>query len=84
LGSPLYLYKREEAEKKLEKTAENMREVEAMRRELVPHLKFLAAQVKKIEEAESLRNDLKEKYKEYLKRESVYLRVLPKQNSARS
>jgi chromosome segregation protein len=33
----------------------------------------LASQVKKIEEAEHLRNDLKEKYKEYLKRESVYL-----------
>jgi chromosome segregation ATPase len=75
LGLTAYLYKREEAEKKLEKTAENMREVEAMRRELVPHLKFLASQVKKIEEAENLRSDLKEKYKEYLKRESVYLRV---------
>lgn len=73
LGLTAFLYKREEAQKKLEKTAENMREVEAMRRELVPHLKFLASQVKKIEEAEHLRLDLKEKYKEYLKRESVYL-----------
>lgn len=75
LGLTGYLYKREEAEKKLEKTAENMREVEAMRRELVPHLKFLSAQVKKIEEAQHLKNDLGEKYKEYLKRESVYLRT---------
>jgi chromosome segregation protein len=73
LGLTAFLYKREEAEKKLEKTAENMREVEAVRRELVPHLKFLGAQVKKIEEAEHLRNDLKEKYKEYLKRESIYI-----------
>ncbi len=75
LGLTAYLYKREEAEKKLEKTAENVREVEALRRELIPHLKFLSAQVKKIEEAEALRDELKEKYKEYLKRESVYLRV---------
>ncbi len=73
LGLTAFLYKREEAEKKLEKTAENMREVEAVRRELVPHLKFLGAQVKKIEEAEHLRNELKEKYKEYLKRESIYI-----------
>ena len=75
LGLTAYLYKREEAEKKLEKTAENMREVEALRRELVPHLKFLASQVKKIEEAQALRNDLAEKYVEYLRRESVYLKV---------
>ena len=75
LGLTAYLYKREEAERKLEKTAENMREVEALRRELVPHLKFLASQVKKIEEAQTLRDDLAQKYLEYLKRESVYLRV---------
>lgn len=75
LGLTAFLYKREEAEKKLEKTAENMREVEALRRELVPHLKFLASQVKKIEEGQALREDLTEKYLEYLKRESVYLYV---------
>ena len=75
LGLTAFLYKREEAERKLEKTAENMREVEALRRELVPHLKFLASQVKKIEEAQTLRDDLAQKYLEYLKRESVYLRV---------
>src|SRR5665213_1927492 len=75
LGLTAYLYKREEAERKLEKTAENMREVEALRRELVPHLKFLGAQVKKIEEAQTLRETLAQKYLEYLKRESVYLRV---------
>jgi chromosome segregation protein len=75
LGLTAYLYKREEAGRKLEKTAENMREVEAMRRELMPHLKFLGAQVRKIEDAQTLRFDLAEKYKEYLKRESVYLRI---------
>jgi chromosome segregation ATPase len=75
LGLTAFLYKREEAERKLEKTAENMREVEAMRRELVPHLKFLAGQVKKIEEAKTLKGELAEKYKEYLKRESVYLKI---------
>jgi chromosome segregation ATPase len=73
LGLTAFLYKREEAQRKIEKTAENMREVETSRRELLPHLKFLQSQVKKIEEGEKLRDELSEKYAEYLKRESVYL-----------
>jgi chromosome segregation protein len=75
LGLTAYLYKREEAERKLEKTAENIKEVEAMRRELIPHLKFLTSQVKKIEESQVLRDTLKELYAEYLKRESIYLKI---------
>ncbi len=75
LGLTAYLYKREEAGKKLEKTAENMREVEGLRRELAPHLKFLQSQVRKIEESQKLRDDLAQKYLEYLKRETVYVRV---------
>ncbi len=75
LGLTAFLYKREEAHRKLEKTAENVREVEGLRRELAPHLKFLQSQVKKIEDSQKLRDDLALKYREYLKRESVYLRV---------
>ena len=75
LGLTAYLFKREEASRKLEKTAENMREVEGLRRELAPHLKFLGGQVKKIEDAQKLRDDLTDAYLEYLKRESVYVRV---------
>lgn len=75
LGLTAYLYKREDAQRKLEKTADNIREVELLRRELAPHLKFLAGQVKKIEEAEKLRSELAELYLEYLKRESVYLKL---------
>lgn len=78
LGLTQYLYKREDAQRKLEKTAENMREVEALRRELTPHLKFLAGQVKKIEESQALREELAENYLDYLKRESVYLQVTAK------
>lgn len=73
LGLTAFLYKREEAERKLEKTAENMREVEALRRELAPHLKFLATQVRKIDEAQSMRGELAERLLEYCKRESVYV-----------
>lgn len=73
LGLTAYLYKREEAERKLEKTGENMREVTALRRELAPHLKFLASQVKKIEDAQKLRDELAEKYEEYLRREHWHI-----------
>lgn len=73
LGLTAYLYKREEAEKKLDKTGENMREVMALRRELAPHLKFLMGQVKKIDDAQKLRDELGERYLEYCKREQVYL-----------
>jgi chromosome segregation ATPase len=82
LGLTAYLYKREDAVRKLDKTAENMKEVEALRRELMPHLKFLASQVRKIEEAGKLREDVAGKYVEYLKRESVYLRVAQGQIAA--
>ena len=75
LGLTAFLYKREDAERKLEKTAENVREVEALRRELSPHLKFLAGQVKKIEEGEQLRDKLTDAYLEYFKREHVYLKM---------
>jgi chromosome segregation protein len=75
LGLTGFLYKREEAERKLQKAEENMREVNAVRRELAPHLKFLMGAVKKIEDAQKLRDDLCEKYLEYFKRESVYLRL---------
>ncbi len=74
LGLTGYLYKREEAERKLDKTAENMREVEAVRRELGPHLKFLQSQVKKIENAERLREELAVSYTDYLSREHWYLK----------
>ena len=73
LGLTAFLYKREDAEKKLEKAAENIREVEALRRELSPHLKFLTGQIKKIEEGEALRARLAEAYAEYFTREQAYL-----------
>ncbi|MEK7109446.1 MAG: hypothetical protein AAB919_03365, partial [Patescibacteria group bacterium] len=73
LGLTAFLYKREEAERKLQKTDENMREVGAVRRELAPHLKFLMGQVKKIEQAQALREELSEKYTDYLARERTHL-----------
>ena len=73
LGLKIYQYKREESERKLIKTEENIKQVESLRREVAPHLKFLKKQVEKVEKAEELRSKLIGFYKEYLKREKVYL-----------
>ena len=75
LGLKIYQYKREESERKLEKTKENIAQVEGLRREIAPHLKFLKSQVAKFERAEELRQKLLGFYREYLKREKLYLSV---------
>jgi len=74
LGLKVYQYKKQESIKKLERTFENKKQVESLRRENAPHLKFLARQVEKIEKARSLRDELLESAKEYLKRESLYVK----------
>jgi len=73
LGLKIYQYKKLESERKLEKTKENIEKVESLRRELAPHIRFLRKQVEKIEKARLLREELVVLYKEYLKRETVYI-----------
>ena len=58
LGLKVYQFKKQEAEKKLKKTQENIEKVESLRREVAPHLKFLERQVKKIERSIALREEL--------------------------
>ncbi|MEK7091681.1 MAG: hypothetical protein AAB900_01710, partial [Patescibacteria group bacterium] len=48
-------------------------QVESLRREIAPHLKFLKKQVEKIERADELRRELKGLYRDYLKREKTHL-----------
>ncbi len=73
LGLKVYQYKKEESERKLAKTEENMKQVESQRRELAPHLKFLKKQVERIHEARSLKEELCKELVAYLARERVYL-----------
>ena len=73
LGLKIYQYKKEESERKLEKVQINIEKVESMRRELTPHIRFLKKQVEKIEKAKLLREELTVLYKQYLKREALYL-----------
>ncbi len=74
LGLKIYQYKKEESKRKLEKTEENIEQVESLRREIAPHIKFLKKQVEKIEKTVELRNSLKVLYQEYFKREAEYLK----------
>ncbi len=73
LGLKIYQWKLGESEKKLGKTEENIKQVESIRREIVPHLKFLKKQVEKIEKVRELKLELQTLYRDYLKREEVYL-----------
>ncbi len=72
LGLKIYQYKRLESERKLDKTTENIAQVNALRKEIAPHIRFLEKQVEKLKRAETLREELVAMYKEYLKREEKY------------
>ncbi len=73
LGLRIYQFKKIESQKKLAKTRENIEKVESLRREIIPHLKFLKKQVEKIEEGHKMKESLKNAYQIYLKIESLYI-----------
>jgi len=73
LGLRIYQYKIKESERKLERTSNNMKEVSLLRRENAPHFNFLRKQVEKFEKAKEMKIDLLSLYREYLKKESIYL-----------
>lgn len=73
LGLRIFQYKKMESQRKLEKTLENIAQVESLRREIAPHIKFLKKQVEKIEQGRQLREELKNFYKNYLNQEAKYL-----------
>ena len=73
LGLKIYQYKKQESERKLEKTEENVAQVESLRREAAPHLKYLEKQIQKIEKSLQLQTQLRSTYAEYLKREDAYI-----------
>ncbi len=73
LGLKLFEFKKQEAEKKLEKTETNIQQVNSLRRELAPHLRFLERQVEKLERAEGFRRELIELGHTYFAIEDAYL-----------
>jgi len=74
LGLKLYQWKKLESLRKLERTEENMKQVESLRREIAPHIRFLKKQVEKVEKAEELRKELIVLYKEYFACEECFLK----------
>ncbi len=73
LGLKVYQYKKNEAEKKLEKTKGNIEQVQSLRREHAPHLAYLKKQVARVEKSLQVQAELKSVYAEYLKREDTYI-----------
>lgn len=69
LGLKVYQVRIKDSERKLEKTAQNLKEVQALRRELAPHIKFLSKQVEKIKQAEELRKEFRTLLLEYVSKE---------------
>lgn len=73
LGLKIYQAKKEDAEKRLAKTGENINQVNSIRAEAQRQLKFLKKQVERAEEAVLLKEELKKLYAEYFKNEDAYL-----------
>lgn len=73
LGLRIYQLKRQEAERKLKKTEENINQVESLRKEIQPHLKFLKKQAEKVEKALTLRDKLQGLCREYFSKEENFL-----------
>ncbi|KKT21391.1 MAG: Chromosome partition protein smc [Parcubacteria group bacterium GW2011_GWB1_43_8] len=74
LGLKIYQIKKVDAEKRLEKTAENIKQVESLRREIQHQLKFLKKEAEKIEEAEKFKTELKNIYAQFIPQERDYLK----------
>jgi len=73
LGLKIYHYRIKESESKLGKAMDTLKEVQSLRREIVPHLKFLAKQVEKIEKGRAIREELEGLLVQYLATETAVL-----------
>src|ERR1035437_521260 len=73
LGLKMFEFKKQEATRKLLKTDENIAQVNSLRRELTPHLRFLEKQVEKLERADALRSEFVGLAQTYFGIEDMYL-----------
>jgi chromosome segregation protein len=74
LGLKIYQNKKDESIRKLEKTEENIKQVESLRREIAPHIRFLKKQVEKIEKMVEMKENLEKMYHDYFRREEEYVK----------
>ena len=73
LGLKVFQLKKQETDRKLAKTTENIAQVQSLRREAAPHLKYLKKQVEKAERSLEIQAELKRTFAEYLRREDTYI-----------
>lgn len=83
LGLRVYQLKKNEAERKLEHTEDNMKQVEALVREITPHLKFLRSQAAKAEARGSVEEELKQFQKIYFAKEKKEIEEECRKNKER-
>jgi len=76
LGLKVYQFRLREAERKLEKSSQNIREVELQRKELAPHLRYLKREVERIERAKQLRVEIEADYRVYLAAENAAIEAV--------
>ena len=74
LGLKIYQIKKMDAERRLEKAAENIKQVEGLRREIQNQLRFLKKEAEKIEEAENLKDELRMVYSEFIPKERDFIK----------
>jgi len=74
LGLKIYQNKKDESVRKLEKTEENIKQVESLRKEIAPHIRFLKKAVEKIEKMALMKEDLTKMYHDYFRREEEYIK----------
>lgn len=73
LGLRVFQYKKVESERRLQKTEENVAQVQSLRKEIAPHIKYLKKQVEKIQQTEELKDKLRVAYRVYLALEKKYI-----------
>lgn len=73
LGLRVYHLKKNEAERKLASTEENIKQVESLIKEIAPHLKFLKGQAQKAEAREVVENELRTLQKIYFTFEAEFI-----------
>lgn len=69
IGLRLYQLKKREAERKLDETENNVVQVEALLKEIKPHLRFLKLQADRAEKREVLKQELDECFRTYITKE---------------
>jgi chromosome segregation protein len=74
LGLGAFQIKLARAGRKIKKTKDNISQIQILKEELRPHLKFLKSQTIKFEKTRIFKEELKKKYEEYLRKELIFLK----------